>query len=296
MARVLIVDDSAIDRRLAGGLVSRRADMEAVFAENGREALEVIAAVAPDVVLTDLQMPEMDGLELVEAVRARFPATPVVLMTAHGSEEIAVRALQHGAASYVPKRSLARELLATLDNVLDVTRAGRDEGRALALVESTAASFVLGSDLDDLAAVVGFLEKDLRRAPSCDETARIQIGVALREALANAIVHGNLEVSSELREGDGKAYDELIARRRTEAPYASRRVHVLAKSTRDAATYVVRDEGPGFTVADLPDATDPDALERVYGRGLLLIRTFMDETNHNARGNEITMVKRFTQA
>ena len=55
---------------------------------------------------------------------------------------------------------------------------------------------------------------------------------------------------------------------------------------------MVRDEGPGFDPATLPDPTDPSNLERVGGRGLLLIRTFMDEVRHNESGNEITFVKR----
>ena len=57
-------------------------------------------------------------------------------------------------------------------------------------------------------------------------------------------------------------------------------------------TYAIRDEGPGFDPSTLPDPTDPANLERVSGRGLLLIHAFMDEVRHNPTGNEITMVKR----
>jgi anti-sigma regulatory factor (Ser/Thr protein kinase) len=65
-----------------------------------------------------------------------------------------------------------------------------------------------------------------------------------------------------------------------------------ARETRTEVTFVIADEGPGFDPSRLPDPTDPAQLERVHGRGLLLIRTFMDEVSHNERGNEITMVKR----
>ena len=79
-------------------------------------------------VLTDLNMPEMNGLQLVEAARGDFPAVPVVLMTALGSEEIAVEALQKGAASYVPKRNLAQDIADTLDRVVAVAQAGATSG------------------------------------------------------------------------------------------------------------------------------------------------------------------------
>src|SRR6185369_6355537 len=139
--------------------------------------------------------------------------------------------------------------------------------------------------------VVGHLEANLTRMKLCDETALLQIGVALRDALVNAIYHGNLEVSSELREQDGNDYTELAEQRRAELPYRVRRVHVVARETRSDVTYVITDEGPGFDPSDLPDPTDPSQLENVHGRGLLLIRTFMDEVRHNERGNEITLVK-----
>src|SRR5439155_15026506 len=116
MATVLVVDDSALDRYLAGALLEEHAGMSVVYAEDGRQALAIIQQSAPDAVLTDMQMPEMNGLELVEAVRRDFPAIPVILMTAHGSEEIAVEALQKGASSYVPKRTPARDLAEGSEN------------------------------------------------------------------------------------------------------------------------------------------------------------------------------------
>ncbi len=296
MPRVLVVDDSAMDRRLAGSLLAKRGGIETQYAENGRQALELVAASAPDVVLTDLQMPEMDGLELVEAIRARHGAVPVVLMTAHGSEEIAVRALQKGAASYVSKRSLARELVATIENVLELTRARHDEQRALACFVEAESRFELDNDLTRVPLLIAFLEVSLGKVLGVDETAWIQIGVALREALVNAIVHGNLEVESALRESDAAAHDALCARRSREAPWSTRRVHVAVRHTRDEATFVVRDQGPGFDPSSLPDPTDALLLEKVHGRGILLIRTFMDAVRHNAAGNEITMVKRFSRA
>ncbi len=67
---------------------------------------------------------------------------------------------------------------------------------------------------------------------------------------------------------------------------------VAAEESRTGVTYAIRDEGPGFDPSTLPDPTDPANLERVSGRGLLLIHAFMDEVRHNPTGNEITMVKR----
>ena len=73
MPVVLVVDDSPLDRTRTGGLLKKGEGLSPIYASNGREALAMIAAEKPDIVLTDLQMPEMDGLELVETIRRDSP-------------------------------------------------------------------------------------------------------------------------------------------------------------------------------------------------------------------------------
>jgi anti-sigma regulatory factor (Ser/Thr protein kinase) len=104
--------------------------------------------------------------------------------------------------------------------------------------------------------------------------------------------HGNLELDSELRQGDGKAYEALMQERLKQEPYRSRKLYVHLKLTRDEARFVLRDEGPGFDVSKLPDPTDPENLLKPSGRGILLMRLFLDEVRHNEVGNEITLAFR----
>lgn len=292
MATILVVDDSPVDRHLAGKLLEKCPDLKVAYATNGREALDSISQSAPDVVLTDLQMPEMDGLQLTETIRAQFPGVPVVLMTAHGSEEIAVQALQKGAASYVPKRNLVQDLAETVESVLSAKQAAQNQQRLLESLTQTESQFFLHNDVSLIPPLIGHLQENLSRMKLCDEVGRLRVTVALQEALVNAIHHGNLEVHSELREKDDKAYQAMIRERTGQKPYRDRRVIVTAKETPAEAVYVIRDEGPGFDPSRLPDPTDPVNVEKVSGRGLFLIRTFMDKVYHNETGNQITMIKR----
>ena len=121
MTRVLVVDDCAVDRTLAGEILKKEAGFAIDYARNGEEALQQIGRAAPDLVLTDLQMPHIDGLQLVSTVREKYPRVPVILMTSQGSEEIAFRALQLGAASYVPKTFLHDNLRDTVHKVLQAS-------------------------------------------------------------------------------------------------------------------------------------------------------------------------------
>jgi YesN/AraC family two-component response regulator len=237
-------------------------------------------------------MPEMDGLQLVEAIRASYPRVPVILMTGHGSEDIAIKALKSGAASYVPKKSLARDLAETLDQVLTASKTDRDQRRLLQFQSLHESSFVLENDPSLIPLLVSHMEESLARMSLCETGGLVLLGVALHEALSNAIFHGNLEVSSELREQEEAAYYKLAEERRRQKPWADRRVFVTARLSRVEAVFVVRDEGPGFDPSALPNPTDPSNLEKVSGRGLLLIQTFMDRVEHNETGNQITMIKR----
>ncbi|MBV9123413.1 MAG: response regulator [Planctomycetes bacterium] len=289
--QVLIAEDSPTQAQQLQ-FILEDAGFEVELAENGLEALSVMEQHKPDIVVTDLEMPKMNGLKLVETVKAKYPSIPIILMTAFGSEEIAALALRKGAASYVPKSYLLKDIVPTLQNVLAVSRHVRDNTRVLDVTTAIDSHFLLDNDASIIPPLIGHLEDQLTRMQICDENGLIRVCVALREALINAIDHGNLEVSSELREGDDSKYHDLVNQRRQEAPYKDRRVYFETKISRTAATFVVRDEGKGFDPSSLPDPTDPANLERIGGRGLLLIRTFMDEVQHNNTGTQITMVKK----
>ena len=291
MTRVLVVDDSAIDRYVAGTLLEEHSGWTAIFAEDGREALSLLKQEAPE--LTDLQMPEINGLELTEAIRRDYPFVPIILMTAHGSEEIAGAALQRGASSYVPKKNLARDLVHTVEKVLGISRSVRNLQQVLECMTETEARFLVLNDPSSLQPLIGYFQDLMSQMKIVDKSGLIRVGTALHEALVNAIEHGNLEVRSDLRDiDDRQAYQFLLAQRRAMAPFRDRRLQVTAKFTHKQAVYCIRDEGPGFDTSKLPDPTDPANLERVSGRGLYLIRTFMDEVFFNATGNEITLIKR----
>ncbi len=292
MKRVLVVEDSRT-QALHIQLLLEEVPYQVDLAPDGAAALEMIGRGEPDLVLTDLEMPNLNGLQLVEAVRDEYPWIPVVLMTAHGSEEIAASALSKGAASYIPKANLADDVLPTLQRIFDVTSVHRQTAKAFERLTGLDLHFVIDNDPSFIAPIIGYVNDVTELQRLHDATERMRIGVALQEACLNAIYHGNLEVSSDARQQDEDIYHEIIKTRRTQEPYSARRVYIDVSFTPAAATYTVRDEGSGFDPATLGDPSDLKNLERIGGRGLLLIRTFMDAVSHNAAGNAITMVKRF---
>ena len=116
--------------------------------------------------------------------------------------------------------------------------------------------------------------------------------MAIEEALINACYHGNLELSSSLRDQDDDLYRQLARDRARQAPYAQRRVTVQFHCGQRSLHCTIRDDGPGFDPHSLPDPFSAESLTRPSGRGLTLIRSFMDEVRFNDQGNEITLFKR----
>jgi len=290
MPSVLVVDDSPIDRRLVGGLLGKSPNLQLGYAADGEEALEVMTRSVPNLVVTDLIMPNMDGLELVAEIVESYPMVPVILMTGKGSEEVAVKALKAGAASYVPKAVMAELLLDTVENVLAMAYEEQTQVRLMDCM--TGCSFTLDNDASMVPALVNYLRRFIRKSGLCDETDGIRTCVALEEALNNALYHGNLELESVAREGDRTAYRALVEERRKTEPYRHRKIHVAVHVTPTHGRFVIRDEGRGFDPNQLPDPTDPANLEKLSGRGLLLMRTFMDDVVFNERGNEVTLIKK----
>jgi CheY-like chemotaxis protein len=289
---MLVVDDSPVDRHLAGALVEKIAGWKAAYAGNGSEALAAIESGPPAAVLTDLMMPGMSGLQLVEAIRERYPLVPVIVMTAHGSEDVAIQALQRGAASYVAKRSLARDLAGTLRQIRSAMRSDREHRRVLGHLTCLRSQFALENDPSIVPALVAYIQQDLVHLGHCDENEAMRLGIALGEALLNALYHGNLEISSALREEDDSAYYQLGEERRQMPPFRERRIHVDAECRRQESVFAVRDEGRGFDPSTLPDPASRSSIAMASGRGILLIRTFMDDVTFSQGGTQITMIKR----
>jgi DNA-binding NarL/FixJ family response regulator len=112
---ILLVDDHPLLREGVAAVIGLQSDMVLVGeAENGSQAIERFRQTLPDVTLMDLQMPEMGGVEAIQAIRAESPAARILVLTTYAGDVLALRAMKAGAAGYLLKSSLRKELVDTI--------------------------------------------------------------------------------------------------------------------------------------------------------------------------------------
>jgi DNA-binding NarL/FixJ family response regulator len=118
-ARILIADDHEIFRKGLRSLLESCAEWEICGeAANGLEAIEATRKLTPDIVLMDIAMPHVNGLDATKQIRKEFPKTRVLILSQHDSPHMLAAAADAGAFAYVTKSQVARDLLAALDAVV----------------------------------------------------------------------------------------------------------------------------------------------------------------------------------
>ena len=121
MERILIVDDEKNYLVVLQALLADNG-YEMLTAQNGSQALALAAEEEPDLVITDMRMPQMSGLDLIQRLKARFNEMPIIVMTAYGTVENAVEAMKSGATDYITKPFENTELLLTVQKALKMRR------------------------------------------------------------------------------------------------------------------------------------------------------------------------------
>ncbi|HEY5932758.1 MAG TPA: response regulator [Nitrospira sp.] len=260
-----------------------------VAASDPTTALTTIDLAAPDIVITDLFLPEATGLTLLKELKARHELCPVIVMAKDAPEPLIVQALRIGAADYLHKpvteedlaRALQRARAILPGDLADIPGLCRSEYR-----------LTVDSDPTHIPGMISWLVKTT--APTLPPIRRLHLRGALQELLFNAVEHGNLEIVYQEKQealAEGR-YEQLLARRLAQARLRDRRVimHVLHDKDADSLVYRITDEGKGFKWRSLlMRSQEVCESEDANGRGIFLARSFFPGLTYNERGNEVTI-------
>ncbi|MCZ6844107.1 MAG: ATP-binding protein [SAR324 cluster bacterium] len=301
---VLFVDDEEDIRFSFEAHFARKFPVH--LAANGVDALRVLEREADiGVAVTDLRMPEMDGLQLIREARAMRPELGFIVVSGHGGAEQIIEALRLGARNYMRKpydlpklqEAILHEARRYLILLEERRKREREKYAEQFLTEVNGISYILPSDLELVNPIAFRLAENMQIIGKCEESDRSSLALALIEIIVNAIEHGNLGITGEekvaLKTKGEQAYQEEISRRRRDSKCKDRKVKISATITREQAVIDIEDEGEGFDYLNTPDPTDLENLLLPSGRGILLARSIMDELIYLERGNHVRMIKQW---
>jgi CheY-like chemotaxis protein/anti-sigma regulatory factor (Ser/Thr protein kinase) len=272
--RILVVDDDPDIHVLLGTILKESGfHMESAF--NGLEGLERLQSGSYDLVVTDVLMPGLDGLEFLKRMQEGYPSVPVVVMTAQNTPDTLIRSIRERAFSYFSKPFSSSAVIEMVSRALE-SPAERDD-----IVVLSARPGWIALRLRSKLEVANRLLQFLRELPlELPPEEREDIAAAFRELLVNAVEHGG----------------RLDPRQAVEVVYIRLRQAIL---------YYIRDPGKGFSFDRLAHAAvsgTPDnplghvevrsqAGMRPGGFGIFMTRQIADELVYNEKGNEVLLVK-----
>lgn len=299
MSNILLVEDSPT-QAMQMKLLLESASHHVTCCDDGTAAVEHLANGTSELVVTDLELPVMNGLELIKKMQLDFPQIPAVLVTGHGSERLAAQALQSGATAYVPKSMLDEMLLGTIEDVVGIIRSDRSYSELIDCTLENRLVFEIPNRPRLLVSAIDLTMQLVSGMQLLTGVEGYRVGTALRHAASNAIYRGNLELTREQWQqtvGDDASIHvmpPIVAERMSLAPYRDRKVHYDVRLLKELIRVVIRDDGPGFSTSHVFTPESLLKLDHSQGRGLVLIRNFMDKVSFNDAGNEITMIKHCT--
>jgi CheY-like chemotaxis protein/anti-sigma regulatory factor (Ser/Thr protein kinase) len=273
--RILVVDDDPDIHVLLNSILAK-AGYGVENASDASRALAFLESSRFDLVLTDVHMPGLDGIELLQRIHARSPSTPVVVMTSQNTPDNVVRSIRDKAFTYFSKPFSAASVLDIVESALEA-KIAPDDIEVLSARPNWIA-LRLRCQLPTAERLLHFIrELPAGLAPQQRE----DIAIGFRELLMNAIEHG------------GRSDPE-------------QRVEIAYIRTKAAILYWVRDPGKGFSFDDLSHAATADdplrhidvrteAGMRPGGFGIFLTRQIADELIYNEKGNEVLLVKYLRQ-
>jgi YesN/AraC family two-component response regulator len=288
--KVLIVEDDYPSREYLINLIGLEGyDFKA--AENGKEGLEIYKNYDPDVIISDIQMPYMDGLELLSTIRKDKSDTIFIITTAFGSEDYAIEALRRGANNYLKKPIRKNSLLSLLEKYKSLVESHKLAEKAQGRIVKKDILLEFDTNISHIPAIISQLISEMNVELDDSEITNIELG--LDELITNALEHGNLGISfdEKVEASNNNTMQELYVEKMKNEEYANRKLRVYYKLRPEYCEWLIEDEGKGFDWRLIPDPTQSAQLMELNGRGIFITHFLFDEMEYLGKGNKVRVRK-----
>ncbi len=284
----MVEDETPVRQMIVHYLAS--CGVETLQAADGDEAMEIFRREMPHVVLTDVVIPKMNGVELLRSIKAEEPNTAVIVMTGFGSDEQALQVLRAGAANYLRKPFQLADLGQVIKRSLAWFAEEETEVVSAPFGAKGQVSICLNNDPRQVSEVIRKLWSRARAI--LGDKWVMPFRASLEELILNGMEHGNLGIPFAEKSAalDSNTFDQLIAERSGDPILSKRRVRVEMTLTSKRVRCSVADDGDGFDWRTWIERPLDDVMLMANGRGISLARVHAHELAYNEKGNQVTLI------
>lgn len=291
--KILIVDDDPNVIDLLAGLIRSIGFTDIMTAQDGEVGLRIFHEYHPDLIITDIEMPKIDGLELLEKVKKSVPETIVIIISGQSNPENVIEALERHADNFLAKPFS----IAKLSQILKKYEKLISENVIYNEFEHQVVSnnFVIEarSDIHHIDKLVVFLLKQCGTLISQEDRHNLKLG--LYELIVNAVEHGNFEITYEektaaLNDLEGKGIMDLYRVKSSDPVLGRRKVIIEFIMDSDRFEWKITDEGPGFDWKNVKNPLTEGRFE-MHGRGIYLSGFIFDLLEYIGKGNSVKVTR-----
>jgi len=291
MKSILVIDDEEAIRDLLK-LALENDGYQVYKASDGREGLAKYKEYNPEIVLTDIKMPHLSGIELIKAIKSINKDNDVVMMTGYGTEDTVIEALRAGASNYIKKPVAFDELFGILDNII-LKRENRKRYEIIKdVVVAETKKIVIDNNITRIWGIVNQILFNV--APLFSDKIFEGMSIGLYEIIINAIEHGNLGISYKEKTLDlhNNSYLKLIIEKSDLANKEGKRAYINYELNRKEIIIEVIDQGDGFNFKEFNNINNPETLMDIHGRGIFLASIYFDKIEYKEPGNRVILTKK----
>ena len=262
MKQVILIIDDVEEIRISLSKIVEQLGVIPLTASNGLEALDLLQSEKIDLIITDLMMPEMDGLQFIVQSRKLNPRIPIAVISGYADIKNATFALTRGAFNFITKPFTIKEVENVIRKGLRLRELSLGTDRLLKTIRNRT-EITIPSFTHLLPSVSFYVLKECQWRGIDNENLLNNISVCIDETLTNALTHGN--------EGNP---DKTIA--------------ITLQFDTKKFTFTIQDEGNGFDVKEFDRQIKQNAIDIPNKRGLFIVEYLADEISFNDKGNEVT--------
>jgi serine phosphatase RsbU (regulator of sigma subunit)/CheY-like chemotaxis protein len=261
---------------------------EVILAENGNDGIEKFREFSPDIVISDIRLPDKSGNIVVKEIKEIDKDVPIIVITGYSDHNLILSAMKNGAVELLKKPFKPKDLKYLVSKIETLFRKIKVKISS-SFVQWEKRQLKIFNDIHLISSVTDFIFANVDYLFS--EVSFMKIG--LQEILINAIEHGNLKISYEdkqqlLTAGD---YQNVLREKASHPENVGKYVEIKVFSTPDYLKIIVEDMGDGFDLSEIPDPENPENFLNESGKGIMMTLNAYDEVSYNDKGNRVTLIK-----